>query len=175
MTVCLLVYKFSLSIHHIIMYQFIWIVHFFSRMPRQNMSFNSSQRSQPSNSYSQRNTTPQHSSSHAKHGQHQLLNSVTEGATNLWKIASNTAKATVQHLSKLHGNTVVPLSDLSESNLADLSDHLGTSFDESNATHQQLLISLWKVQFPDQINTYTRKSLKWKDAGWQNDDPMYVL
>ena len=112
-----------------------------------------------------------------KHNQNnQILNSVTEGAASLWKIASNTAKATVQHLSNvtpLFGNINIPLSDMSESNLAQLSDELETIFNDTDPNHEQLLLDLWKVQFP--IQTYKRKSLQWKDAGWQTEDPVSDL
>lgn len=70
------------------------------------------------------------------------------------------------------GPANTPLSDLAESNLAQLSEYLDTSFDDSNVEHIQLLQELWKVQWNI---PYQRKAEKWKHAGWQTDDPTQDL
>lgn len=118
-----------------------------------------------------------------KHGQNQMIHSMTEGASNLWKIASITAKATVQHLAQVtpfFGPSITPLTDSAESNLAQLSEYLDTSFDDTNAEHIQILKNLWNIQWnipgnEQNIPSYQRKDEKWKHAGWQTDDPISDL
>ena len=91
---------------------------------------------------------------------------MAEGASTFWKFAASTVH------SFLPGAASVPLSEVSESNLADLSERLETPFSEQNDTHVDILRQLWAVQFPDRASQFARPSVVWKDAGWQGTDPV---
>jgi len=97
-----------------------------------------------------------------------LPTSLQESATSLWNLASSTVKATASHLQQtlLHH---VPLSETSESNLADLTESLDSIFTDADAAHITLLSQVWQVMFPGK--PFERLSVTWKEAGWQGDNP----
>lgn len=94
--------------------------------------------------------------------------SLQESATSLWNLASSTVKATASHLQQtlLHH---VPLSELSENNLANLAESLDTPLSDADASHMSLLSQVWQVLFPGR--PFERLSATWKEAGWQGVDP----
>ena len=102
------------------------------------------------------------------------LQSVAEGATNLWKIAATTVKATATQLQHTF-LSITPLTDISEANLASLCDDLETSFDQNNSEHLQLLFDLWQVLFPSRGEQFQAHSPVWKEAGWQTESPTSEL
>lgn len=95
------------------------------------------------------------------------MQSVAKGATSLW----NTVKATASHIQQSIAVKTSMLSDASEENLANLSEDLASVFSESR--HSNLLKELWRVMFPDR--QFERNSLIWREAGWQQQDPVTDL
>ena len=90
------------------------------------------------------------------------LQSITKGATSFWNTIVSTAVNIHQTLTQS-----VPLTDEAEQFLSELSDKLGTPFEE--AEHTPILVRLWSVLFPS--TAFERVSSKWKDAGFQGNDP----
>ena len=94
------------------------------------------------------------------------LQSITKGATSVWNTIVSTAVNIHQTLT--HS---VPLTDEAEQFLSELSDKLATSFEETE--HTPILVQLWSVLFPSA--SFERVSSKWKDAGFQGNDPIKDL
>jgi len=67
----------------------------------------------------------------------------SKGAQSIW----NAVKSSASQISSIITNSS-HLSDTSEENLADLSEMVGTLFNNSNAQHVELLEQLFKALFP---------------------------
>jgi hypothetical protein len=97
------------------------------------------------------------------------LESVAKGASSFWSAVKQTAS---QLQSTLSNNQ--PLSDISEENLAQLSEAVSVTFSDSNPAHVAALSDLWCSLFPEQ-GKYQRHSPVWKEAGFQKPDPAVDL
>ncbi|PKA65615.1 hypothetical protein AXF42_Ash020545 [Apostasia shenzhenica] len=62
------------------------------------------------------------------------------------------------------------LSPLQEERLQNLKQRLKVPFDGSSGDHQDALIQLWRLAYPDR-ETPPLKSELWKEMGWQGSDP----
>lgn len=101
------------------------------------------------------------------------IKSVAAGATSLWGLA----RATASQLQKKLGVKSL-LSDESEENLSRLSSDVETAFDDKSPEHLELLRTLWDGLIAPTLSkdggvaeAYARHSIKWKDAGFQKEDP----
>ncbi|XP_008240635.1 PREDICTED: ELMO domain-containing protein A isoform X2 [Prunus mume] len=63
-----------------------------------------------------------------------------------------------------------PLSPLQEARLRKLRQRLEVPFDGSRVEHQDALLQLWKLAYPDK-ELPPLKSELWKQMGWQGSDP----
>lgn len=93
------------------------------------------------------------------------LKSVQEGATSIW----NNFKTSLN----ISTTSTSLLSDVSENNLAQLSEDLATIFSDKINEHTLILKRTWEVLF--QNDNYKRDDIKWKSAGFQNSDPISDL
>ncbi|XP_019194476.1 PREDICTED: ELMO domain-containing protein A isoform X2 [Ipomoea nil] len=57
-----------------------------------------------------------------------------------------------------------------EESLQKLQERLGVAFDESQPDHQEALLALWNLSFPD-VELNGLVSEQWKDMGWQGSNP----
>ena len=99
------------------------------------------------------------------------MDTVSKTATNIWNTMLNTASNIQLNLSFPLGANY--LSDISENNLAELSDDLSTKYNDSVSKHLELLSDLWNGLFPGKL--YQRFSDTWKQAGFQKNDPVLDL
>ena len=74
----------------------------------------------------------------------------------------------------LAGGSTSVLSDLSMENLSQLTDAMDTKFDDSSDKDAALLQELWQACFGAEV-PYARTSLKWKEMGFQTEDPIADL
>lgn len=95
------------------------------------------------------------------------IESVASGAASLW------SSITKQTLGIFGQGTA--LSDVAESNLADLSELLGTVLDLQNKEHHALLRDVWDCLFHHDSQSsevaFSVTGDKWKEAGFQKADP----
>lgn len=72
----------------------------------------------------------------------------------------------------LQNNRMVPpaLSPVQEERLRNLKQRLEVPFDGSKTDHQDALLQLWKLAYPDR-ELPPLKSDCWKEMGWQGSDP----
>eukprot|EP01041_Mallomonas_annulata_P009428 gene9427-19581_t len=98
------------------------------------------------------------------------IGSVTKKATSIWNTVKSTASAIQQNISQMSASS---LSDVSESNLSELSDDISSPYTETNPRHCSAIADLWNALFPG--TAFQRNSAKWKEAGFQNTDPIADL
>jgi hypothetical protein len=88
---------------------------------------------------------------------------VASKATSLW----NNVRGSIFQ------STSNQLSDTAEANLNQLCEDISSLFNEFDSTHSKLLADMWLGLFPN--DPYQRHSAKWKEAGWQSNDPISDL
>lgn len=76
-------------------------------------------------------------------------------------------------VSTLQGTRSAPLNDSAAENLGKLSDDFSTPPSHEDVEHSTLLESIWTVVFPDQ--PLAAPSPRWKDLGFQTEDPFEEL
>ncbi|RWV85598.1 hypothetical protein BHE74_00059291 [Ensete ventricosum] len=62
------------------------------------------------------------------------------------------------------------LSPLQEIRLQKLKERVSVPFDETRPDHQEALVALWHISFPE-IELTGLVSEQWKDMGWQGPNP----
>jgi ELMO/CED-12 family len=92
------------------------------------------------------------------------LATITKGATSMRNTIISTAGTIQQSLV-----SSAPISNEAEEELSLLSNELITTFNDSSPNHAKLLSSVWSKLFPS--TDYERVSPKWKEAGFQGNDP----
>eukprot|EP00882_Tetradesmus_deserticola_P010077 GHRQ01010647.1.p1 GENE.GHRQ01010647.1~~GHRQ01010647.1.p1 ORF type:complete len:282 (+),score=135.86 GHRQ01010647.1:467-1312(+) len=85
-----------------------------------------------------------------------------------WLVFIRTLSRCVQSL--LGGGSGLSLSLTQAERLEELQERLAVPHDSANPAHQQQLRELWALAFPGQP-CEALKTPKWKDMGWQGDDP----
>jgi hypothetical protein len=93
------------------------------------------------------------------------ISSVTKSATSIWRSVLSTA-------SHVFGVSV-PLSDVSEEVLSELSEDASSPYDDHDPHHAEILQELWLCLFEG--NRFERKSPVWKSIGFQNEVASYYL
>jgi len=142
------------------------------RQNRYNLS-NSNKESSKSSDY---NSTNMHKEKLPTSKHHQIksnqlgIDTVAKSATQIWNTIKDTATSFQQSMTVPMASR---LTDISEENLSELETKLSSKFSDSNAEHLKLLSSLWNSIFPG--NEFQRQSLKWKEAGFQKQDPILDL
>lgn len=94
------------------------------------------------------------------------INNVSKAAANIWSSVISTA-STIGNLAS-HATGQVP-NEPWALNMSTLANELDTTFDSSNATHDNLLQDVWTALFPGE--PYVASGPKWKEAGFQKPEP----
>ncbi|GAB4821076.1 hypothetical protein N2152v2_008122 [Parachlorella kessleri] len=63
------------------------------------------------------------------------------------------------------------LSLIQRDRLESLQDRVAVPYDADSPSHQAALVALWEAAFPGENFPQGTKSERWKDMGWQSDDP----
>ena len=100
------------------------------------------------------------------------IKNLKNGVTQVWKnVGEFASKLQQQPPRPVDAYVTSPVA----SELSLLSIKAATNFRDSNPEHLNLLRKVFEALFPGQSQSFKRKSVTWKDAGYQNQDPVADL